>query len=188
MSLAFPLQIGVGLLTFAGSLGLVVHALSDWTPGFANTLESSRAPSRLSAPRRRRCADMAENDSGEKTEEPTGKRRRGSAREGPDRQEPRAHHGRLPLRLHASRSPSPARRSGASCSTRWDRARHVVNAERAGVSAIPWLQTLGLPHHRRDDRLRRRDGRDRDRRAGGADRWHRHHEGARARTSSASIR
>ncbi len=39
MSMAFPLQIGVGLLTFAGSLALVVHAMSDWTPGFVNTLE-----------------------------------------------------------------------------------------------------------------------------------------------------
>jgi flagellar biosynthesis protein FliQ len=40
MSLAFPLQIGVGLLTFAGSLALVVNAMSDWTPGFATNLEN----------------------------------------------------------------------------------------------------------------------------------------------------
>ncbi len=40
MTVAFPLQIGVGLVTFAGSLALVVHAMSDWTPGFASTLEA----------------------------------------------------------------------------------------------------------------------------------------------------
>ena len=40
MSVAFPIQIGIGLLTFAGSLGLVVHALSDWTPAYARTLDS----------------------------------------------------------------------------------------------------------------------------------------------------
>ncbi len=40
MSLAFPLQIGIGLLAFAGSIGLVVHALADWTPAYANTLDS----------------------------------------------------------------------------------------------------------------------------------------------------
>lgn len=40
MGVAFPLQIGVGLITFAGSLALIVHALSDWTPGFERTLES----------------------------------------------------------------------------------------------------------------------------------------------------
>ncbi len=39
MSVAFPLQIGIGLLTFAGSIGLVVHVMTDWTPGFANTLD-----------------------------------------------------------------------------------------------------------------------------------------------------
>lgn len=44
MSLAFPLQIGLGLLTFAGSMAVVVHAMSDWTPSFVSTLESfSRA-------------------------------------------------------------------------------------------------------------------------------------------------
>lgn len=40
MTVAFPLQICIGLLTFAGSLALVVHALSDWTPGFSSTLEA----------------------------------------------------------------------------------------------------------------------------------------------------
>lgn len=40
MSLAFPLQIGIGLLTFAGSIGLVVHALADWTPAYATTLDT----------------------------------------------------------------------------------------------------------------------------------------------------
>lgn len=49
MTVAFPLQIGVGLITFAGSLALVVHALSDWTPGFANTLEGVARASRLPA-------------------------------------------------------------------------------------------------------------------------------------------
>lgn len=39
MGVAFPLQIGVGLITFAGSLALIVHALTDWTPGFGRTLE-----------------------------------------------------------------------------------------------------------------------------------------------------
>ncbi len=40
MSVAFPLQIGMGLLTFAGSLALIVHAMSDWTPEFSTTIES----------------------------------------------------------------------------------------------------------------------------------------------------
>ncbi len=40
MSLAFPLQIGVGLLTFAGSIALVAHVVIDWTPGFAATLDT----------------------------------------------------------------------------------------------------------------------------------------------------
>jgi flagellar biosynthetic protein FliR len=40
MSVAFPLQIGIGLLTFAGSIGLVVHVLSDWTPKYGQTLDS----------------------------------------------------------------------------------------------------------------------------------------------------
>ncbi|MFN7531169.1 MAG: flagellar biosynthetic protein FliR [Gemmatimonas sp.] len=40
MSLAFPLQIGVGLLTFAGSIGLVVQALGGWTTPYHQTLDS----------------------------------------------------------------------------------------------------------------------------------------------------
>lgn len=49
MGVAFPLQIGVGLITFAGSLGLIVHALSDWTPGFVNTLETVTRAAHISA-------------------------------------------------------------------------------------------------------------------------------------------
>jgi flagellar biosynthetic protein FliR len=49
MSLAFPLQIGVGLLTFAGSVALVVHVMTDWTPGFANTLDAFARSSGASA-------------------------------------------------------------------------------------------------------------------------------------------
>ncbi len=40
MSLAFPVQIGVGLLTFAGSVALVGHVITDWTPGFRSTLDT----------------------------------------------------------------------------------------------------------------------------------------------------
>jgi len=40
ISLAFPLQIGVGLITLAGSIGLMVHAMSDWTPRYATSLEN----------------------------------------------------------------------------------------------------------------------------------------------------
>jgi flagellar biosynthetic protein FliR len=40
MSIAFPLQIGVGLLTLAGSLALIVRTLSNWTPGFTSTIEA----------------------------------------------------------------------------------------------------------------------------------------------------
>ncbi|MEN9510128.1 MAG: hypothetical protein RLZZ621_2691 [Gemmatimonadota bacterium] len=40
MSVAFPLQIGIGLLTFAGSLGLLVRVMSDWTPAYGKTLDS----------------------------------------------------------------------------------------------------------------------------------------------------
>ncbi len=50
MSLAFPLQIGLGLLTFAGSLAIVVHAMTDWTPGFVSTLESFARASRVALP------------------------------------------------------------------------------------------------------------------------------------------
>jgi flagellar biosynthetic protein FliR len=40
MSIAFPLQISVGLLAFAGSLALIVRTMSNWTPGFAKTIEA----------------------------------------------------------------------------------------------------------------------------------------------------
>lgn len=40
MSLAFPLQIGIGLLTFAGSIGLIVQALGGWTTQYAATIDS----------------------------------------------------------------------------------------------------------------------------------------------------
>lgn len=40
MSLAFPIQICIGMLTFAGSLALVVHAMSDWTPNFTGALDT----------------------------------------------------------------------------------------------------------------------------------------------------
>lgn len=39
MSIAFPLQIGIGLLTFAGSLGLLVQALGNWTPNYQQHLD-----------------------------------------------------------------------------------------------------------------------------------------------------
>lgn len=51
MSLAFPIQIGVGLLTFAGSLALVVHAMSDWTPTFTRSLDTfARAATASTSP------------------------------------------------------------------------------------------------------------------------------------------
>ena len=40
MSLAFPIQIGVGMLTFAGSIALVVHSMSDWTPTYTRSLDA----------------------------------------------------------------------------------------------------------------------------------------------------
>ncbi|MEP6779132.1 MAG: flagellar biosynthetic protein FliR, partial [Gemmatimonadaceae bacterium] len=40
MSVAFPLQIGVGLLTLAGSMALIVQMMSNWTPGFGRTIEA----------------------------------------------------------------------------------------------------------------------------------------------------
>lgn len=40
MSIAFPLQIGIGLLTFAGSVALIVQALGDWTVPYGNSVES----------------------------------------------------------------------------------------------------------------------------------------------------
>jgi flagellar biosynthetic protein FliR len=49
MSLAFPLQIGVGLIAFAGSIALVVHAMSDWQPGFAGSLDTFARGARISA-------------------------------------------------------------------------------------------------------------------------------------------
>lgn len=39
MSIAFPLQIGIGLLTVAGSIGLLVRALGDWTPAYRQHLD-----------------------------------------------------------------------------------------------------------------------------------------------------
>jgi flagellar biosynthesis protein FliR len=36
MSIAFPLQIGIGLLTFAGSIGLIVQALGGWSSAYSN--------------------------------------------------------------------------------------------------------------------------------------------------------
>ncbi len=40
MSLAFPLQIGIGLMAFAGSLGLVVQALGGWSEQYGTTMDS----------------------------------------------------------------------------------------------------------------------------------------------------
>ena len=40
MSVAFPLQIGVGLLTLAGSMALIIQMMSNWTPGFGRTIEA----------------------------------------------------------------------------------------------------------------------------------------------------
>ena len=40
MTVAFPMQICIGLFALAGSLTLIVHAMSDWTPSFAGTLDS----------------------------------------------------------------------------------------------------------------------------------------------------
>ena len=48
MSLAFPLQIGVGLIAFAGSIALVVHAMADWQPGFAGSLDTFARGTRTS--------------------------------------------------------------------------------------------------------------------------------------------
>ncbi len=50
MGVAFPLQIGVGLIAFAGSAALVVHAMSDWTPGFASTLETVARATSVTVP------------------------------------------------------------------------------------------------------------------------------------------
>jgi flagellar biosynthetic protein FliR len=40
MSLAFPLQIGIGLITFAGSIGLVVQAMGGWTTQYGSTIDT----------------------------------------------------------------------------------------------------------------------------------------------------
>ncbi len=40
MAVAFPMQIGIGLFTLAGSLALIVHAMSDWTPTFNSALDA----------------------------------------------------------------------------------------------------------------------------------------------------
>jgi flagellar biosynthesis protein FliR len=40
MSIAFPLQIGIGLLTVAGSLGIIVKALGEWTPRYESHLDT----------------------------------------------------------------------------------------------------------------------------------------------------
>ncbi len=47
MSVAFPLQIGVGLVTFAGSIALVVHVMSDWSAGFGTSLETFARAARV---------------------------------------------------------------------------------------------------------------------------------------------
>lgn len=55
MSIAFPLQIGIGLLTFAGSVALIVFALSDWTTPFGKTVDTFvRAAQTAPAPAGRR--------------------------------------------------------------------------------------------------------------------------------------
>jgi len=55
MSVAFPLQIGLGMLTFAGSLALIVQALGDWRPAYARTLDSfARAATSAPVPAGRR--------------------------------------------------------------------------------------------------------------------------------------
>lgn len=55
MSLAFPLQIGLGLMVFAGSLGLLGRALNDWTPAYRRHLDAfARAAVSAQAPAGRR--------------------------------------------------------------------------------------------------------------------------------------
>lgn len=50
MSVAFPLQIGVGLLTLSGTLALIIRVMSDWTPGFGANIEAfARAAGAASA-------------------------------------------------------------------------------------------------------------------------------------------
>ncbi len=47
MSVAFPLQIGVGMITFAGSIALVVHVMSDWTSGFGTSIDTFARAARV---------------------------------------------------------------------------------------------------------------------------------------------
>lgn len=47
ISVAFPLQIGVGMITFAGSMALVVHVMNDWTTGFGASLETFARAARV---------------------------------------------------------------------------------------------------------------------------------------------
>ena len=55
MSVAFPLQIGLGLLTLAGSLALIVQAMGDWRPAYGRTVDAfARAASNAPAPAGRR--------------------------------------------------------------------------------------------------------------------------------------
>ncbi|MBL0941024.1 MAG: flagellar biosynthetic protein FliR [Gemmatimonadaceae bacterium] len=59
MSIAFPLQIGLGLFVFAGSIGIIVHALGDWQTPYARTMDSFAraaqvAPATAPAPAGRR--------------------------------------------------------------------------------------------------------------------------------------
>lgn len=49
MSVAFPLQIGVGLLTLAGSMALIIRTMSDWTPAFGSTIEAFARAANLAA-------------------------------------------------------------------------------------------------------------------------------------------
>lgn len=49
MSIAFPLQIGLGLLTLAGSLALILRTMSDWTPAFGSTIEAFARAAHIAA-------------------------------------------------------------------------------------------------------------------------------------------
>lgn len=40
MSIAFPLQIGIGLLTLAGSVGLIATALGSWSTSYGKTVDT----------------------------------------------------------------------------------------------------------------------------------------------------
>lgn len=50
MSVAFPMQIGIGLLTFAGSLGFIVYALGEWSIPFDHSIESFAQAARAALP------------------------------------------------------------------------------------------------------------------------------------------